>query len=506
MHSSDDALSVGNSSDTKPHKIITRQTSQHTLTSTSSTKNALGTSRSMGSSVSELPTFQSEHPASVTESQTSAQSMQTSVVTPSANRTAMITATRTSQTLDIKTSEKIPEPVATELDKWFRKDKNGIHPGAMTRVYVQNNNPIWVPSSGRRPVFEDSTGEKLQAQLYSLKKAGWIRGGNYMVLVVWNDAQSPVIIKGICRGPGSKSKKQPPPGRSTCRIWKGRAPGTTPAGFLKDSFVFLVRHDELRARVENSLEEAPHFGRTEVPSHDTHTDATDQASREPPLIQNIMHKDDSLPPTIKTSPRESIDLTNLLEHESSTAQSKRQKLNPSDEFNDTVISKSQMTALTAIPKTTLFGSNQLRPKAATAEATPFMRSNDDGSRAREPHQAPSYTSVHKSSTLNEYVMTHVEVQFVSPNGSVARTKPLKACDSLTRLLSHGKLAFGRLSTSGMILIICVPGLENPFTIVDGDTGEFNDFLQLLSDVARRYLDPEKRETLRIEVSEMSNEP
>lgn len=218
------------------------------------------------------------------------------------------------------------------------------------------------------------------------------------------------------------------------------------------------------------------------------------------MIQNIMHKDESLPPAIKTSPRESIDLTNLLEHESPAHQSKRQKLNPAVEFNDTVVSKSQMPA---IPKTTLFGSNQLLPKVATAGATPFMRPNDDGSRAREPHQVPSYTSVHKSSTLtNEYV----EVQFVSPNGSVARTKPLKACDSLARLLSHGKLAFGRLSTSGMILIIRIPGIENSITIVDGDTNEFNDFMQLLSDVARGYLDPENRETLRIEVSEMSNEP
>ncbi|ERF69920.1 hypothetical protein EPUS_05464 [Endocarpon pusillum Z07020] len=217
-----------------------------------------------------------------------------------------------------------------------------------------------------------------------------------------------------------------------------------------------------------------------------------------------MHKDESLPPAIKTSPRESIDLTILLEHKTPAPQSKRQKLNPSDEFNDTVVSKSQRPA---IPKTTLFGSNQLPPKAATAEATPFMRSNDDGSRAREPHQAPSHTSVHKSSTLNnEYIMTHVDVQFVSPNGSVARTKPLKACDSLTRLLSHGKLAFGRLSTSDMILIIRIPGLENSFTIVDGETDEFNDFMQLLSDVAWCNLAPENRETLRIEVSEMNNEP
>lgn len=227
----------------------------------------------------------------------------------------------------------------------------------------------------------------------------------------------------------------------------------------------------------------------------------DSSIGEPLLIQNIMHIDESLPPAIKTSPRESIDLTNLLEHESPAPQSKRQKLNPS---NDAIASKSQMPA---IPKTTLFGPSRLLPKAATAEATPFMRSNDDGSRAREPHQAPSSTSVHKSPTLNnEYVMTHVEVQFVSPNGSVARTKPLKACDSLTRLLSHGKLAFGRLSTSGMILIIRIPGLESSTIIVDGDTDEFNDFMQLLSDVARGYLDPEDREILRIEVSEMSNEP
>lgn len=211
MHSSDDALTAGNSPDTIPHKIITRQTSRHILTSNPSTKNALGISRSMGSPVSELPTSQSKHPASVTEPQTSAQSMQTSVVTPSANRIAMITATRTSQTFDIKTSEEIPEPVATQLDKWFRKHKKGIHPGAVTCVCAQNNNPIWVPSCGRRPVFEDRTGQKLRAQLYSLKKAGWICNGRYMVLVVWNDAQSPVIIKGILGGPGSKSKKQATP-------------------------------------------------------------------------------------------------------------------------------------------------------------------------------------------------------------------------------------------------------------------------------------------------------
>ncbi|ERF69921.1 hypothetical protein EPUS_05465 [Endocarpon pusillum Z07020] len=304
MHSSDDALTVGNSPDTKPHKIITRQTSQHTLTSTSSTKNATGISLSTGSSVSELPTFQSEHPASVTESQTSAQSMQTSVVTPSANRTAMITATRTSQALDIKTSEKIPEPVATELDKWFRKHKNGIHPGAVTCVCAQYNNPIWVPSSGRRPVFEDRTGQKLQAQLYSLKKAGWIRNGRYMVLVVWNDAQSPVIIKGVLGGPGSKSKKQPPPGRSLCRIWKGKVPGTTPAGFLKDSFVFMVRHDELHARAENTLEEAPLSG----PNTYTASSSLHSAPPSPALLsrdQARKSKPDDLT-VVRQDPREAL--------------------------------------------------------------------------------------------------------------------------------------------------------------------------------------------------------
>ena len=220
----------------------------------------------------------------------------------------------------------------------------------------------------------------------------------------------------------------------------------------------------------------------------------DSSTDEPLLIQNIMHTDESLPPAIKTSPRESIDLTNLPEHESPAPQSKRQKLNPSDELNDTVVSNSQ---LPAIPPTALSGSNQL---------SPFMRSSDDDSRARKLHQTSSYTSVHKSSALDEYVMTHVEVQFVSPNGSVARTKPLKACDSLTRMFSHGKLAFRRSSTEGMILIIRIPGLENTCTVVEGDTNEFNDFMRLLSDVARCYLGPEDRETLKIEVSEMSNEP
>ena len=265
MHSSDDALAASNSPDTKPQKIITRQTSQHTSTSTSSTENALGINRSAGSSVSELPTFQSEHPANVTESQTLAQSKQTSVAIPSANRTAIITATRTSQILDIQTSEKIPEPVATELDKWFREHKEDIHKGgipqgAVARSYAQNKNPIWVPSSVRKPVFEDSTGQRLQSQLYSLKKRGWVRNGRSMVLVVWNDAQSPVIIKGLLDGPGSKSKKQPPPGRFTCRIWKGEVDGTTSAGFFKDSVIFLVRQDELLARAENALEEAPPSG------------------------------------------------------------------------------------------------------------------------------------------------------------------------------------------------------------------------------------------------------
>jgi hypothetical protein len=98
-------------------------------------------------------------------------------------------------TFGIKQSEEIPEPVATLLHRWFHTNKGILAPGAVAFHTTNMGRSAWIPSSKRRPHFQDRDGRKLNSQMYSLKK--WLPNEEKLVLILWNEFQFPVIIKGL---------------------------------------------------------------------------------------------------------------------------------------------------------------------------------------------------------------------------------------------------------------------------------------------------------------------
>ncbi len=612
------------------------------------------------------------------------QSSQASLVAPLTDEESTNMTGISFKTLHILKSEYIPGPVANLLDQWFQAHPSTSPPGAVTVHYARYADACWIPSSNRTPEFLDCKGQKLMAQLYSLKKTKWMGNGRHIVLVVWNDAQPPVIVKDFLDGLGPKFKNEPPTSRLSCRVWKGRSHDTTRAGFLRYSVVFLVKHDEERPRAKNILEEVPPSnsnactmnspnpvfpspallthdqvrkskpdnmniahqdprealrnlhpklrviledyydkngtrqapiyayyekalsfaidvdcpiilhdsrgskvpverfptgfkgyvflvakgeiiitngtpgtssrnyiawyggelfkpvdlydysnngalatelartldpGRTQLSSQNARTDATDRvpvsslpnlifpaflidnfSTDDVRLVQNIMHKNKSLPPTTKTSLRESIDLTNLPEHKSLAPLSRRQRLNSSEGLNDTLISQSRPT--TCSP-TRVSESNHHSSKASTLQATTFTTSNSDGSRARELDLNSSTTPLNLPSTYNdEYIENHVELHFLSGNGLEHRKRPLALCNKLTGLFLQARRAFAWVSTKDKILLIDIPGVKKSCAIAKDDQEDFNDFMRILKDAAQVQLKRNNGQSLTLEVSEM----
>lgn len=189
---------------------------------------------------------QMKQSASVSRPQISVQSPHTPLVTSSPCQGTPREARVSSRNLDIRKSEYIPAPVMILLDKWFQppNEEDIILPQcAVTKSYAGQKTVSWVPSSNRRPVFEDSEGRKLQTQLYSLQK--WTQNTEHVVLVVWNDFQLPVIIKGTSSNQDKNLGHHLHTKKFSCRVWKPFGKGITGSGYLKESNIFRVEQSEV---------------------------------------------------------------------------------------------------------------------------------------------------------------------------------------------------------------------------------------------------------------------
>lgn len=142
---------------------------------------------------------------------------------------------------DVKQSEDMPLSVSTRLDRWFRANKaHNLKAPKCATTKAQVTKAGWLPSSERATLFEDIDGRELQTQLYSLEK--WLGHRRNVVLVVWNEFQNPVIVKGPHKLVINVKSKPPGKKKYMWRIWLGDGRVANRAGFSRSLFVYHVKH------------------------------------------------------------------------------------------------------------------------------------------------------------------------------------------------------------------------------------------------------------------------